>query len=149
MAELSNELRLILMKAGSLNEVIELLKADGQDETHAEKLWHEIEQLHASEGKELSLDEMDAISGGYDWLTDGCAATVEPGSECWGSDAGCAFITNGYAHMPNTSTRCPTCGGYLYHEGYFYESTGRWFSGRFYHEYICRKCGTFKIYDED
>ena len=72
MAELSNELIAKLKKAQSLEEVTELLKADGQDVALAERLWKEIEDLHAQEDKELSLDELDAVAGGgfFDKLKD-------------------------------------------------------------------------------
>ena len=95
MAELSNELKAKLKKSQSIEEVTELLKADGQDEALVEKIWHELEAMHDQEDKDLSLDELDAVAGGAkhrDWLEDGCAATVEPGSDCWGTDGGCLCI---------------------------------------------------------
>ena len=39
MTEISNELRAKLSKAKSMDEIAELLKADGQDEALAEKIW--------------------------------------------------------------------------------------------------------------
>ena len=43
----------------------------------------------AQDGKELSLDELETVSGGEDrnWLKEGCAATVEAGSWCGRVDA--------------------------------------------------------------
>ena len=72
MADYSDELKAKLNKARSAEEVTELLKADGQDVAQAERLWKEIEDLHAQEDKELSLDELDAVAGGgfFDKLKD-------------------------------------------------------------------------------
>ena len=60
--------------------------------------------------QELSPDEMEAASGGEerDWLTDGCAATVEAGSWC-GSNDKCHRWDVIYEHMP-TSRSCRRCG---------------------------------------
>lgn len=72
------------MAEGS-DEVVQILEevVDGQIEV--EKVSH----LGEHDGEALSLDEMEAVAGGAedrDWLADGCAATVEPGSNCWGTD---------------------------------------------------------------
>ena len=77
------------------------------------------------QGQEISDEELDAVSGGAkrDWLTDGCAATVEPGSWCW-SDDSCFVFDVTYIHDP--MEKCPKCHGmmYLYKnegEGFFLE----------------------------
>ena len=60
------------------------------------------------DGKELSMDELDAVSGGVttrNWQTDGCAATVEAGSDCWGTDGGCLAINISYTGV-SESDRC-------------------------------------------
>ncbi len=64
MSNYSDELVVKLKKAKSLEEVTELLKADGQDIAEAEKIWGEIKVSIEQEGKELSLDELDAVAGG-------------------------------------------------------------------------------------
>ena len=88
MIDITNELKTKLLAAESAEEVTELIKADGQEITaeDAVHLWEEIERKRNADGKELSLDELDAITGGRDWPTQGCAATVEPGSDCYFTD---------------------------------------------------------------
>ena len=112
MLNITNELKAKLLAAKSAEEVTELLKADGQEITpeDAARLWEEISRHRNQDGSELSPDELEAISGGVDrdWLTDGCAATVEPGSDCWGTDGGCSVHNIEYKHMPNGF--CPDCG---------------------------------------
>lgn len=146
MPELSKELIAKLKKAKNIEEIIELLKADGQDEAPAEKIWKEIEALRAQDEKELSLDELEAVAGGRDWLEKGCAATVEPGSDCWGTDGGCTFSNIEYTSMPCKDARCPQCGGYVYYSGQFYYPNKRLvYPGRLVKEYICRKCGKYEV----
>ena len=114
MAELSNELITKLKRAHSLEEVTELLKADGLDVAQAEKIWQEIEHMHEGEHKELSLDELEEVAGGVkhrDYLAKGCAATVEPYSDCWGTDGGCICINIKYSNPPRNMS-CPYCGAY-------------------------------------
>ena len=88
MLNITNELREKLLAAKSAEEVTELVKADGQEITaeEAEQILQEISQ-HREE-KELSPDELEAVSGGdhRNWLTQGCAATVEDDSWCWSDD---------------------------------------------------------------
>ena len=118
MAEFSTELSAKLKRVKSVDEVRELLKADGQDENLAEKVWKEIDIFRKNEGKELSLDELDAVAGGVkkrDWLKDGCAATVEYGSDCWRTDGGCTYINIKYSHEPHEWETCPECGGPVYY----------------------------------
>lgn len=111
MAELSNELKAKLKQAQSLEEVTGMLQAAGQDVARAEKLWKELEDLHAQENKELSMDELDAVAGGVkhrDYLAKGCAATVEPYSDCWGTDGGCIWVNIEYSNPPRNLS-CPYC----------------------------------------
>lgn len=119
MSEFSNELIAKLKNAKSLEEVTELLRANGEDEANAEKLWKELETLHMQEDQELSLEELESVAGGRDinWFKEGCSATVEPGSDCWGSDGGCTFCHHIYMEMPNYGP-CPLCGAkYVYRGG--------------------------------
>ena len=62
----------------------------------------------AIEDKKLSTDELDAVSGGVttrDWQKEGCAATVEAGSDCWGTDGGCLACNISYSGV-SESDRC-------------------------------------------
>ena len=86
--KLSEELKKELIKAHSAEQVAEIVKADGQEISteDAEQLWQEI--ANHNQDAELSADELEVVSGGADrdWLTDGCAATVESGSHCGSND---------------------------------------------------------------
>ena len=68
--KITNELREKLLTAKSAEEAAELLRAGGQEvgPNDVEKLWAEITKHREQEGKELSLDELDAVSGGVFWL---------------------------------------------------------------------------------
>ena len=108
--ELDKELKAKLLKAKSPDEVAGFLKAAGQeaDEEAAARIWEEI--AHHSADAELSLDELESVTGGADrdWLTDGCAATVEPKSWCWSEDR-CTIWDVTYDHQPHCYCReCPT-----------------------------------------
>ncbi|WP_034451095.1 hypothetical protein [Butyrivibrio sp. AE2032] len=128
---ITNELKAKLIEAKSLDEVKELLKTSGQDISAeaAERLFKEI-GTHKT-GSELSAEELEAISGGADrdWLTDGCAATVEYGSSCWSDDA-CHSREVTYLHKPGRYL-CPTCKINLY----ISESTTK------REVYKCPRCG--------
>ena len=131
MADFSNELIAKLKKAQSLEEITGLLEADGQDVAEAEKIWKEIEHLQEQEEKELSLDELESVAGGRDWLAKGCAATVEPYSDCWGTDGGCSLHNIKYTNKPEDRP-CPKCGArYVAFTGYI---------GSCY-TIACRECG--------
>ena len=106
--EINEELKSRLRKAQSAEEAFALLKEKGADAPLAERIWNEIRA--GREDKQLSLDELAAVSGGQDldYYNHGCAATVEPGSNCWGVDGGCSHIHNTYKHMPNAY--CERCG---------------------------------------
>ena len=115
MLNITNELKTKLLTAKSVEEVTALVKAAGQDITaeEAEKLWAEIKARREQDGKELSVDELDAVSGGAtdrNWLLDGCAATVEEGSNCWGTDGGCVHINIHYSYF-NQEFKCPNYAG--------------------------------------
>ena len=73
MLNITKELKAKLLAAKSEEEVTELLKADGQETPPevAARLWEEIKKGKAQDGRELSLDELDAVSGGADrnWVT--------------------------------------------------------------------------------
>ena len=112
MINMTEELKEKLLKAQSLEEVKELLKSVGGDDTSAEQLWKDITDRR--EGKELSAEELETVTGGADryWPTDGCAATVEPESICWTDDE-CIKWDVVYDKGPTTK-RCPKCGSHYY-----------------------------------
>ncbi len=107
---MNNELKAKLLAAKSEEELAVLLKDIGVDKPAAERIWAELTNKREADGKELSLDELTAISGGADrdFLIDGCAATMEPGSWC-GSDDCCYIVDVTYDNEP-TKTSCPFCG---------------------------------------
>lgn len=109
MINITSELKKKLLAAKSAEEAAELVKADGQKVTaeDAERLWEEITRLREKIGKELSPDELEAVSGGRDYLKEGCAATVEPNSLCWSNDR-CYLDDVLYEHTPCNRT-CPYC----------------------------------------
>ena len=108
MAGLSKELYSKLLLADSQEEVTELLKANGREDVPAQEVWEKVQQRRTQDGVELSLEELEDVAGGRNWWTEGCAATVEPGSDCWGTDGGCYAINLDYEWMPNE--KCPRCG---------------------------------------
>ena len=91
------------------------------------------------DGTNLSADELEAVSGGADrdWLTDGCAATVEPGSWC-GTNDKCVKIYVTYDHAPEKD-KCPECGAfmYIYHTHLVYAGG----NAKAFNYYRCPKCG--------
>ena len=107
---MTNELKAKLLAAKSAEEAAALVKAAGQEltEEEAAKLWEEIERV--SDGRQLSKDELGVVSGGSrNWITEGCAATVEDGSSCWGTDA-CSGI-NVHYELFNAESKCPNYTG--------------------------------------
>ena len=144
---ITNEPKAKLLVAKSAEEVTELVKADGQEITaeDAAHLWEEITRKSEQNGKELSLDELEAVSGGADrnWATQGCAATVEYGSWC-GSNDKCVNWDVTYDYPP-TDTLCPNCGQNMY----LYERIHLGGS-KYEEEYRCKFCGCIikKLYDD-
>jgi hypothetical protein len=63
---ITNELREKLLTADSAEKVAELLKADGQEvePNDVEKLWAEVTKYRQKDDRKLSVDELDAVSGG-------------------------------------------------------------------------------------
>ena len=116
MAELSEKVREALMAATTAQEAATALAAGGIEATEeeAQKALAEVKARTKVEDEELSADELAAVAGGSDrdWLTQGCAATVEPGSWCWSNDE-CYAASVTYDNPP-TRVKCPNCGGQLY-----------------------------------
>ena len=137
------ELKKKTLAAASAEEIMEIMKAAGEEIT-AEEAAQLFEKVQAKKtGKELSLDEMEAVSGGADrnWVTDGCAATVEYGSRCRSNDR-CIYFDVTYDFQP-TSTLCPNCGQNMYLQNTINHS-----STEFEEQYRCKFCGciTSKTY---
>ena len=67
MITLTDELKTKLLVAQGVNEVTELLKANGREITaeETETLWEEIEHMREAEDRKLSKDELDAVSAGF------------------------------------------------------------------------------------
>ena len=128
MAELSKELYNKLLLADSLDEVATLLKADGREDMSAQEVWEQVQQRRAQDGVELSLDELEDVAGGRDWMAQGCAATVERGSDCWGTDS-CALVNVVYEPAAPNSF-CPKCGRQAVWKNY---------------TVFCRNCGEYRV----
>ena len=125
------------IEAASAEEVMEIVRAAGEEITaeEAASFFKAVQERKAD--KELSLDELEAVAGGEDrdWLRDGCAATVEAGSDCYGTDM-CGLFPVTYEHRP-TRHKCSVCGGILYSNG---STGGGFFEEEVYH-YKCASCG--------
>ncbi|MCR5004796.1 MAG: hypothetical protein K6A77_02710 [Clostridiales bacterium] len=139
MAKYSEKLDSKLFKAKSQDEIAVILDAAGKDTARAEQIWDEIQGR--GKDRELDLDELDAVSGGADrdWLTDGCAASVEPGSFCNTNDA-CWHFSVTYDHEP-VEGPCPVCGGMMYY--YKTEYATRPSDDVDY--FKCRSCGYLQV----
>jgi hypothetical protein len=131
------ELEKKAIEAASAEEVMEIVRAAGEEITaeEAASFFKAVQERKAD--KELSLDELEAVAGGEDrdWLRDGCAATVEAGSDCYGTDM-CGLWPVTYEHRP-TRHKCSVCGGILYSNG---STGGGFFEEEVYH-YKCASCG--------
>ena len=134
-----DEIKKNLYEADSPKEIQEILSGLGfeSSDEEAARLFEEIQLFHSSETEVLSEDELAAISGGRDYAKDGCAATVEPDSNCWGEDGGCIAIHFSYSHPP-IKYRCKKCGTYLYR---FKQDPGSIFK----YGLKCRNCGATYI----
>ena len=132
MINLSNELKAKLTKAQSAGEMAALLKDAGEDETLAEQLWGELAYKREQEGRALSLDELEAVSGGgRDCITQGCAE-VTNSKNCWGVDM-CIWVYTDYDVFPTWN--------------YCHDDDGLLCWDTIRQTYICRKC--LKRYDEN
>ncbi|MBR4577213.1 MAG: hypothetical protein IKO25_08410 [Clostridia bacterium] len=143
MAEFTKELYENLLNAQSREEVESLLKAEGITDPTPDEVWAKIQEKNVTEteAKALSFDELDDVAGGVslaiggtrDWFTQGCAATVEEGSDCWGTDGGCEISNIEYFNMPNAY--CVKCGRSCFRNVWYSNAE---------HEIKCRSCGVFK-----
>ena len=119
------ELKKKAFAAASAEEVMELVRAAGEEitEKEAKEFFENAQKLKASAQKaddELSLEELEAISGGdifnrRDYSKEGCAATVGIDSFCWSNDS-CYFVDITYIAKPRME--CKICGRGAWHTGY-------------------------------
>ena len=131
------ELEQQIAAAGSPEEIERILNDAGEKigPADAAKLFEKLQNCGTAQ--ELSPDELEAVSGGVrDWVTEGCAATVECGSICW-SDDHCILVYEHYSNSPISIT-CPKCGTYFYK--YEQRSTSNPFA-KIPVYYICKTCG--------
>lgn len=99
------------------------------------------EKKNGTENKEeilaqnVSEAELDSVNGGIfserDYAKDGCAATVEYGSDCWGTDGGCKVVNIQYDHPP-VKQKCDVCGK---------QTVYKHDLGINVFNYTCRNCG--------
>lgn len=80
---ITNELREKLLTADSAEKMAELLKADGHEvePDDIEKLWAEVTKKRQKDDRKLSVDELDAVSGGIFWFGEDAPDGHEIG--CW------------------------------------------------------------------
>ena len=115
MSELSKNEELLL-KAGSVEEVKEIVTENGGTvtEEEAKELYDKIKAYDPDAVVEISEDELEEVSGGgflypnRSVLREGCKATVEGGSSCWGNDA-CKGINVVYVCAPRKDITCHYC----------------------------------------
>ena len=123
-----NELKERLLAAKNLEEVKNLLKS--RTDFNAERVWDEIKRHRSNMSEKLDLNELDAVSGGFDrdWLKDGCAATCEISSWC-GSNDWCQVWDVTYDHFGDV---CPDGHRHYFVDdvcvrcGYHYPSPTEW-----------------------
>ena len=110
MADITNEMKEKLLVAKSAEEAAALLTESGVDETTAKHLWEELNRKREANGGKLSLDELEAVSGGADrdWLTEGCA-NLTTTSYCWTGLDYCDLWDVTYTHEP-FAYPCRYCG---------------------------------------
>ena len=104
------ELKKQVMNAASAEEIMEFVKAAGEEIT-AEEAAQLFEKVQARKTeRELSLDELEAVSGGADrdWLTEGCA-NLTTTSYCWTGLDYCDLWDVTYTHEP-FAYPCRYCG---------------------------------------
>ena len=103
------ELKKKAMKAASAEDVMEIVRAAGEEITaeEAKKFFETLKKSQADQ--ELSLDELEAVSGGArNAATEGCAATVEADSNCVFTDF-CSIVFTLYDVAP-VNGNCTQCG---------------------------------------
>ena len=153
MEKISKALQARLLAAQSAEEAAALMEGDGQKLTaeDAAQLWDEIKKGRKQDDRELSVDELDAVSGGEDrdWVKDGCAATVEYGSRC-GSNDKCILFDVIYENGPLSET-CPICGTSLYKDVRWFNEAWKnsWYMVPTY--FTCKTCGysEFAYYENE
>lgn len=110
MGSTREEIEKKLLKAGSIDEVKSIIEGSGDSisDDDAKMLYDKIKSMDSEASVELSVEELDSVSGGRrDFMKEGCKATVEAGSNCWGNDF-CGLINVWYDAAPEQN--CPKCG---------------------------------------
>ena len=126
--KLNAEVKQDILEANSIGEVKTLLDSQGftVDDEEAEKILRNVHKERLAEA-EISLEEMELITGGArDYVQEGCAATVEPGSRCNTND-NCALTWVTYINKVSNWI-CQECGADL--------------GQTHVHEFICPRCHT-------
>ena len=138
MADDREKIKREALGAAGAEELAGLLRDAGAEdpEKEAERLFGKARAQKAD--RELSPDELEAVAGGYDrnWLTDGCAATVEINSWCWTDDS-CIRLDVTYDSMP--SYHCERCGGIVVRNR----------PDDFHWRYTCTGCGYSELVPVD
>ena len=129
-----------LMAAKSIEEVKAILsETGGYSGDEVEHIWKEIEQHRSDKKEKLDLDELDAVSGGYqtrprNWYADGCAATCEDGSWCSSNDFCYSFdVQYEEFHL--------VCSNGQRHDWEYKGQKWDKSSSVYMYNYICRRCG--------
>ena len=98
----------------------------------------ELCRSDSAEVVELDLADMDNAAGGSrDWVTQGCAATVEYGSACWSND-NCLLLDVTYTHAPSYY-KCENCGNTMFRDKSYVDH------GMPKIRYQCPNCGAERI----
>ena len=116
-----------LANAQSLDDVKNVLQGESDDLIN--QAWQEKQRHDSNNSDKLSLDELDAVSGGADrdWKKDGCAATCEPSSWCGSNDQ--CFIWD--VTYDNFWVCCP--------DGHAHE----------FKSHVCKRCGYVEAHYPD
>ena len=141
MIKIEEAVRNQLLAAKGEDEVKAILADNGltvTDEDFAQ-IMAEIEAMPAD--GELSIDELEAISGGWrDWLTEGCYSTVEADSWCAYSSDMCLAVYHHYDHEPYRFQWCHNCGSQMGH----YSLEKKPGSSSYSYKVKCPKCGAVR-----
>ena len=119
MIKITEEMEQKLRQAETLEDVKQILSEGKYKFTpdQIEQVYNELQQKYRGKDEELSLDELEMVSGGKDlnWIEDGCYATVEGSSWCGRNDK-CEWLWTTYDYAP-VKYKCVDCGVWL-HEIY-------------------------------
>ena len=107
MAGNREELKRKALEAESPEAIVALVEAAGDEITAGEAAQLFDWAKKKRDERRLSLDELATVAGDViDWDEKGCAATVEEGSSCWGTDGGCTVANVQYKGF-DPAKKCP------------------------------------------